>query len=339
MVTISAGNFGRVISVGEQLGIAPQRLSQLCDGISDQLALPEGRVPIRRMHELLEEVMFSARDPALPITLAGGLGCTDLGLVGFAVLTAGAGSSILNCIHRFFPIVSQWGTWQVREGSEGTLVSYETPSSGSLGERIEVEKVLAHFVSATRDAVPGVVPVNVRFKHRAPREVAAHRAHFSCPIEFAAGEDGVLLPRGCQELVPRRSEPALFQYLLEQAEARLARLRCEPTLVERLKTQILAELVAGTVALPHIARRLGMSERTLRRRLEQENRSFRTLVDEARQCRAEQLLRANRSVTEVAHELGFSESSAFSRAFRRWRGQPPQQFRTHRGSDVVLPQS
>ena len=73
-----------------------------------------------------------------------------------------------------------------------------------------------------------------------------------------------------------------------------------------------------------IARDLGISARTLRRNLEQEGTSLRALVDDVRRERADELLATGTPVKEIAFVLGFSETSAFSRAYKRWTGRPPK---------------
>jgi AraC-like DNA-binding protein len=82
--------------------------------------------------------------------------------------------------------------------------------------------------------------------------------------------------------------------------------------------------LAQEVTLETIARQLGVSARTLRRNLEQEGTTLRAVVDEVRRERADELLAAGRPVKEIAFGLGFSEPSAFSRAYKRWTGRAPK---------------
>ena len=99
-------------------------------------------------------------------------------------------------------------------------------------------------------------------------------------------------------------------------------------LASRANEAIDAELASGAVSLASVARRLAMSERSLQRRLEAEGIGFAALIDAARRRRAESLLRSRDvSLTEIAFLLGFSEQSAFTRAFKRWTGKSPRDAR------------
>jgi AraC-like DNA-binding protein len=111
----------------------------------------------------------------------------------------------------------------------------------------------------------------------------------------------------------------------------LAQVDVDAPISARVQDAIARELPSGPPTMVQIAKRLGVSERTLRRALEEESTSFRVMVEGVRRGRAEQLLAQRRtSIGEIAFLLGFSDASAFSRAFRRWSGKTPKEFReTH----------
>jgi AraC-like DNA-binding protein len=105
----------------------------------------------------------------------------------------------------------------------------------------------------------------------------------------------------------------------------------EQSTKERTHHALLRALASGEPSAAAIAQELGMSERTLRRRLEDEATSFREVVEMVRRHRAEQLLQEGRAtITEIAFLLGFSDPSAFSRAFRRWHQVGPREYREAR---------
>jgi AraC-like DNA-binding protein len=136
------------------------------------------------------------------------------------------------------------------------------------------------------------------------------------------------------------SSPALHNVVAAHAEAALGRLlreRSDPAtpdldaLIAEVRAAILARLESGDVSLPDVADAVGLSARTLQRRLADAGTSLREVVDAARQQQAlEELARPDVSITEVAFLLGFSETSAFDRAFRRWTGKAPAEFRAAR---------
>lgn len=145
---------------------------------------------------------------------------------------------------------------------------------------------------------------------------------------FGAECNSILISDAVTSLTPRLRNEPMYRYFERQMEARLSAVGKPRRLVDRVRLVIDAQLASGDVSITAIARQLGVSGRTLRRRLDEEGCSFRELVHQCRMDAAERMLaRRELSVTEIAAALGFSEASAFSRAFRRQRGVSPSGFR------------
>ena len=125
------------------------------------------------------------------------------------------------------------------------------------------------------------------------------------------------------------ADPALFSVLEDHAERLLAELPApEPPLVSRLRAVLREELRGGDVGVEHVARRLALGARTLQRRLEDEGVRFAEVLAELRTELARDYLREpGLSIAEIAWLLGFSEQSAFTRAFKRWVGTTPATYR------------
>jgi AraC-like DNA-binding protein len=132
------------------------------------------------------------------------------------------------------------------------------------------------------------------------------------PLKTASAELGALLELRLKELVPAASEDEL----LTRARRELAQLLDERNL-----------------ELTELAERLHMGERTLQRELARRETSHRALLDDLRRNRAQKLLFAGLPVEQIAHQLCFSESSAFFRAFRRWTGRTPHAWRADRRAE------
>jgi AraC-like DNA-binding protein len=218
------------------------------------------------------------------------------------------------------------GRWHAEHTPAGIRVRLQVVGEGSLGERAGVESAMAFAVASSRDALGGAGPIEVSFRHRAPSDVRLHRQHFGERLIFDGDGDWMLLPESAANLRPRLADPILWNFLRQQADAELACLENPLSLAERVSAAVLVELDGGEPQLAKVARELGMSGRTLSRKLERESLSFRQLVEHARDRRAQELLAQGQSVTQVALALGFSETSAFSRAFRRWNGVAPSRF-------------
>ncbi|MFY9976093.1 MAG: AraC family transcriptional regulator [Chromatiaceae bacterium] len=170
-------------------------------------------------------------------------------------------------------------------------------------------------------------PVEIRFRHSAPQYVGDYYSLFRCPLIFDAPESAILFSRtdALRPLPARNRE-------LAQANDKilsdfLGKLR-KDDLITRVKTAITEELASGAPTDEQIAQLLFMSSRTLSRKLSALGTNYSQLVEAVRRELAEQYIADPAlTISEIAFLLGFSEQSAFSRAFRRWTGQAPSTVR------------
>ena len=155
-----------------------------------------------------------------------------------------------------------------------------------------------------------------------------HQAYFCCPIRYGAERDKMILNSEHLEL-PFTGHNEEFLDLLSPALASaVSQIEGEASLVERVKSQLKTTLSHGTPDLSGIARTLGMSERTLQRRITTEGKTFRALLTEVRH-EMSRLFLADRAIelNEVAYLLGYDDTNSFSRAFRDWEGMTPTDWR------------
>jgi AraC-like DNA-binding protein len=177
----------------------------------------------------------------------------------------------------------------------------------------------------------------VAFEFNAPPSKVEHLRVFACPVRFRQPSNEFTLSRATWDAPGRASSSELLRTLEAHADRLIAGLRTERALAADVARLVAEELQGGTLTLASIARRMAMSPRTLQRRLELEHTTFADVLDQTRRHFADAYLREpNLALTEIAYLLGFSEPSAFTRAFQRWYGVPPSTYRgvTLRGSNV-----
>ena len=163
----------------------------------------------------------------------------------------------------------------------------------------------------------------------APVHRQDYHKFFGAPVLFDQPVTRLVFSSSYLSLPIIRSDVALESFLREAPANILIRYRHDNDLSARMRAQLNALPIAEWPSFAELAAGLGMSVPTLRRRLRGEGQSFSTIKDELRFVAAERLLQENRlSVAEVAAELGYSEPSAFYRAFHKWMGQSPGRFRT-----------
>ncbi|MEO0813379.1 MAG: helix-turn-helix domain-containing protein, partial [Myxococcota bacterium] len=194
---------------------------------------------------------------------------------------------------------------------------------------ISNEASLAALLTIARE-VSGTLlrPTAVFFKHPEPPQSDPQRRFFEAPVHFASDRDALVFDPQTTATQNRLGDEAIARFFDRHLEGQRAAADWETTLEAQVRAQISQALSDGVPKISHIGARLQMSGRTLQRRLSDSGLSFQTLVDEARHDLAKRLLKHTEySLAEISFLTGFSEQSAFNRAFKRWQGQTPRSFR------------
>ena len=188
--------------------------------------------------------------------------------------------------------------------------------------------MLSNPLLIVRDAtVDSVSPVEVWVDYPPPDDETAVRERFG-NIKFLRGRRALVYDAADADARLTQSEPGLCAILDDHATKLLAALPTVGTFSDRVRELLAGELAGGDPTAQNMARHLKMSVRTLHRRLSDEGTSHKQLLEQLRRELAERYLtNPALAVAEVAYLLGFSEPSAFHRAFRRWTGKTPSQMR------------
>ena len=285
--------------------------------------------PALRWCALLASAAQQLQDPLLGLHVGATITPAHLGPLGYVLLASNnAGAALaryLACqrlIHDVSPVrhyldgerlVLEWGA--------------QSRAMGLLANQCGMA-ALARFASIMTGACAAAAPVGLDFVEARPADFAAYQSMFGCPVRF--GQDAMRIVFAAsllaQPLCAR--DPALVALLERQIDTLLAALPASDDLADAVRRQSAQLLLQGEPALDAVARALHLSGRTLRRRLAERGWQFRALLDDTRHRLAQDYLRDQRlALPEVALLLGYSEQSAFSRAFLRWSGVTPARWR------------
>jgi len=182
---------------------------------------------------------------------------------------------------------------------------------------------------ATRDE--GVHPSQVEFTFGRPASLEGYQRYFRAPTRFARAANALVFPVGMLERPFPGAEPELREVLERRVRDVIARLPRVDSLADGARGVLGQRLPEGRPTAADVARRLAVSERTLRRRLRAEGTSLRALLENVRRTLADQHMRAGVSLTETAFLLGYADVSAFHRSFKTWTGQTPTAYRSGSG--------
>ncbi|AKT38617.1 AraC family transcriptional regulator [Chondromyces crocatus] len=330
-LTTSAIHVGKLVRYAAARGIEPRVLCERVHLRPDELKSIERRIPLQAYADLLAYLARTFDDPGLPVHVAQGMRLEELHVMGFVIATSKSGREALERLTRYAVLLSDNASWQLDDpsGPNEATIHATAASTFSLGERLAAELSLCSCLHCFRESsTPSLTPTRVTFRHPAPRDVSAHERFFGTTIEFGAPTDSFSFDRALLAKTPRGADAALSAFFVNHAEELRRRTRAATALPDRVRDAIALEMNAGEPTTDTIARRLGTSERSLRRHLAAEGVSFRDLLDEVRRESAEQLLREGKiAIPDVAFLLGFSDVSTFTRAFKRWCGIPPGKYR------------
>lgn len=286
-------------------------------------------VPIDTYYALLERA--AENDDALPIRYAESVSPEDFGLMGLAVKTAAHVRDGLQRMSRYILVLSNSLDYSLEDHPQGAAFLLQNRPHSRRGACLANEGALAAVLSLLRQGTAAaIVPSQVTFQHPQPTDIEAHRRFFGAPVEFNAPQDALHFDRTSLQRPMRLSDEGLSTFLLSHLEDWRTEV-VDRSLVANVRRAVTGSLCDGPPKQAHIAQQLGMSERTLHRKLADHGVSFRALTDDARRHLAESLLaNAGPTLAEIAFLTGFSEQSAFQRAFKRWSGQTPSAYRQQR---------
>jgi AraC-like DNA-binding protein len=267
---------------------------------------------------------------ALPLRVGATMRCDEYGAFGLAWKSAPDLGGSCERASRYARVLTSVSTYEAREAEEGVYMHlHRDGDRNSLGLRLSNEATIASIAAISQEvSTTEFRALAIYFKHGAPGSSADHEHHFGCPVHFDAGMDALLISHETMKTPNRVGDPDIVKFFETHLEEELSKFDDDASLERRVRLQISQSLSQGIPAVSDIANHFGMSGRTLQRRLSDRGCSFQKLVDEARRELAERLLRETEyPLAEVAFLTGFSEQSAFNRAFKRWAGQTPRSFR------------
>ncbi len=170
----------------------------------------------------------------------------------------------------------------------------------------------------------------VELAHPAPGDVAPYRAWFEAPVVFDAERTQLVLPAAALEATLVSADPALLAILSRAADELGKKTASDPLITAQVKRVLHEALRTDDAHVDLVAKRLGLTGRSLQRRLKDEGTSFQDLREDVRRELAQRYLDGGLAIAEISFLLGFSEPSAFFRAFKRWTGETPLSHRQRR---------
>lgn len=298
----------------------------------DQLEDGDKMVPLEAIEAILAAAQHRYEDPLLGLHMAEEVQPGTLGPLGFLLQACSTLSDLLDVAVRFNGLMSNIGHTSVQHSPGLVEIRWDCLAGTPALRRHATEYIIATFVTLTRVLAPGVhEAVAVQFPHGRPDRPDRVREYFDffrCPVHFNRSHASITASAALLQVKLPHGD-AVLKNLLEQHTQDLLKRRALPACIATdVRRLIQALVLTGAPTKEAVATQLGMSTRSLHRRLEEAGTSYSTQLDFVRLALArEQLQVPANSTTDIAERLGFGSPQAFMRWFRQLAGMTPTQYR------------
>lgn len=293
---------------------------------------PDDRMPIALALELMRGAIEITGDPNIGLKAAAEVERGDYGVLEYVARSAPTVGAATEVLGRYLALVNDAlrFTLEVSEGK--AIIRFE---STIVLPRPSADFQSAAFFWATRllvDEAMAAAPVEVWFEHAQPDDLSGYKSIFGDnKILFGMPNNGFVFASELLERPLPHADDKLHVLIRKHADALVAELPRAQSFTQRVRELLIKELEGGNPSAVRIASALHMSGRTLTRRLEDEGTTFKDLLDDLRKSLSLRYVGStDLGLSEIAFLLGFSQSAAFHRAFKRWTAQTPLEYRRAR---------
>src|SRR5712672_116917 len=292
---------------------------------------PAVRLEVLTQIKLLELAAEELQDEWLGFHLARSFDLREIGLVYYVMASSDQLADALRNAERYSQINNEGVRLRFRLQDGTAVIALDYVNVARHADRHQIEFWLVTLVRICRQVTNGrLAPSRVRTRHFRNGTPPELKAFFGVDIEFGANADEICFPQPIALLAVVGRDEHLNELLRRYAEEALARKPRERLTVRSKVEDILSrQLPHGRVTASEVAQRLGMSLRTLSRKLGEEGTSFAEILDQLRAALAKRYLDDKTlPISEIAWLLGYREISSLTHAFKRWTGMTPRQFRS-----------
>jgi AraC-like DNA-binding protein len=313
-------------------GLAMRPLLRRAGLTAADLENPRARIAVGEQIEFLNLVADELGDELLGLQLAAHFELRMAGLVYYVFASSGNLREVFERGARYSSVVNEGVSQKFVDGRlAGLVIRYSGVRRQA--DRHQIEFWVATLLRICRELTGRQLrPARVRLAHFRASGHARLSRYVGCPIEFGSEADEILFPREVLQLRVVKADPYLNRLLVDVCERALASTRPADSFEARVENIMAPLLPHGEARAPVVAARLGMSPRTLARRLAGQGLTYSRLLGRLRLDLARRYLVQDRlPVSKVAWLLGYREAGAFSHAFRRWTGEAPSEVARRRG--------
>lgn len=327
-LTIGAGYVRTLIDLAVSKGAKDELLFERSGIGPDDLADRDTRIPLARYQALMQAAKDLLQEPALGAQLGEAASLSDISIVGLICYAAETMGEAFAQANRFGRLVVEVdghrpeGRFDI-SSHDGEIWLTDTRKDPNSFPEL-TESAFAMMVSSQARDFGVAFAKEVHFTHAGPDDPSGYDRIFKVPVIFGSDRNALLLNEAFTDRRISTESRYVFGIFSEHAEALLEELQRSVTVRGQVESLLIPILHTGDISMERITEKMGLGRQTLYRKLKAEGVTFEKLLDELRHKMAMHYLGAQKvSVNETAYLTGFSDPSAFSRAFRRWTGKSP----------------
>ncbi len=325
-----AGFVQAIVRTIDESGINSEALLRKLGMDPEHLTTINSRFDQDLITQLWHRAAELSGDPYLGLKAAEHLRPQNLHAVGHAMLCSATLKEAWQRFIKFRHLIADSAIMELDETRDCYIFSLEVGTTGLPPAYQPYDMSMASIVLMARWILddPNITPMSVSFKHPAPGSDRPYRDLFKCPVHFEQPRTKMLVAKHIVDHpIPSANEE--LAGILDELSAKHLGRHQEGSFTKQVRDALVTLLPKGEPTKAAVAESLNLSDRTLLRRLQNENTTYQEILDQLREEMAYGYLkRADISLEEAAYLLGFSDVSTFSRAFKRWTGVSPGQWRS-----------
>jgi AraC-like DNA-binding protein len=290
---------------------------------------PESFVPSSSFSKLLEETARQTGDHDFGLHFGERFNPKNIGPLTYVVINSPTILAGIENASRYLRVHNQAATTSLEVERDRVFIRYRISDLDFDSSRQHNEYSMTVMLNTIRLlAGSDWTPLEAHFGHHAPNEVGEHTRIFGAPVLFDCPTNALVVEREFIERQIPAADNRLYRILQRHLENVLADMPKEDKMLAAARKALAETIREGNLNLKNVAKKVGLSQRTLERRLQERGVGFKKLLEDTRRRFALNYLKdREHTLTQIAFLLGYSEVSAFNRAFKRWTGSTPLKYR------------
>lgn len=285
------------------------------------------RVPVATYRSMLERAGRLAGDANVGLHIGECIKPAQYGALGFSVMSCKTAGEAFERHMRYENLVSDRAVSTYHFEGDQIRLSWDTRGL-EVGREMAEENVVSWVTFLRWITGQSRAITEVRFTHPQPSDQSEYQRVFACPVKFGQAMVELVFPAEIRNLAIVQHDPVMREMMDAYAESQLDELLQSDGLLSTVRTLMIEAMATGSVTLDVISEQLGITPRTLQRRLSERDETFQGLLDTVRKGLAlTYITQPFIDLAELAYLLGFSDQTAFQRAFKKWTGTTPGKYK------------